>query len=73
MTEKPKRDLKEIIEQHAAIQRKRKLLQSPQSEKLKTNKLVRSLSPDLMSMHNKPLPNLVRPIQAMMAYRKRAN
>ncbi len=46
---------------------------SPQSEKLKTNKLVRSMSPDLMSLHNKPLQSLIRPIQAMMADRKRAS
>lgn len=73
LTEKPKRDLKEIIEQHAQIQRRRRLSMSPQSEKLKTNKLHRSMSPDLMSLHNKPLQSLVRPIQAMMADRKRAS
>jgi hypothetical protein len=46
---------------------------SPQSEKLKTNKLHKSMSPDLMSLHNKPLQSLIRPIQAMMADRKRAS
>lgn len=66
MTRKPKRDLKEIIEMHAEIQRakQRQLHEmSPLSERV-----VRKRASPLG--HNKPLPSMIRPVQAMMLDRK---
>lgn len=50
------------------------MMMSPaQSEQVKTKKLMPSHSPDKISLqHNKPLPGLIRPVQAMMIDRKQS-